>query len=300
MLLLLHLKIRVDDPGQELPSGWLTGCFLAVLAGFIISHIEPLPTRLTAILRISLFVYVFLAMCSMNRSSLYLASGGKDCISGRMRRNNWLLVVGMFAIAAAVAVVTSKFQIWGFLLGWILQLIAKIAELYKKSPNQELVPSATSAPTTVPTTEPPATAPENIQQVVNVGQLNLMVVALVLVLIIGGIVMFVLAGVIWSKRTKKRKLTFTGDEITSTRKKDKDQRYQSAQLQEEKPIGWFSPAKRIRRRYKRLTEQNPQWLRSSTARENLIEEAAKIYEKTRYSSHAVTRQDAEEFKNKTK
>ena len=56
-----------------------------------------------------------------------------------------------------------------------------------------------------------------------------------------------------------------------------------------------TPAGRIRHAYARLLHRHPQWAQSSTARENLPEEAAALYERARYSDHPVTGEDAERF-----
>ena len=56
-----------------------------------------------------------------------------------------------------------------------------------------------------------------------------------------------------------------------------------------------TPAGHIRFAYARLLRRRPQWTSSSTARENLSVSAAEIYERARYSSHPVTKDDVQRF-----
>jgi len=62
----------------------------------------------------------------------------------------------------------------------------------------------------------------------------------------------------------------------------------------------LSNTEKIRHRYRQLQKKNPQWRKSSTARENLPEASAGIYERARYSPHPITAEDAEQFKTETK
>jgi hypothetical protein len=62
----------------------------------------------------------------------------------------------------------------------------------------------------------------------------------------------------------------------------------------------MTPNQKIRYRYKRLLIKHPEWKQYYTARENLPEEAAKLYERARYSTHPITGEEAEQFQSKTK
>jgi hypothetical protein len=57
----------------------------------------------------------------------------------------------------------------------------------------------------------------------------------------------------------------------------------------------LTPEERIRLRYRRLLRKHPEWRRSSTARENLPQEASPFYEKARYSGKSLTHQDVDSF-----
>ena len=62
----------------------------------------------------------------------------------------------------------------------------------------------------------------------------------------------------------------------------------------------LSPAQRIRYRYQLLLWKRSEWTRSSTARENLPAAAASLYEKARYSTSAVTPEEAQRFASESR
>lgn len=56
-----------------------------------------------------------------------------------------------------------------------------------------------------------------------------------------------------------------------------------------------TPGGMIRARYAQLLRKHPQWRASSTARENLPQPSAALYERVRYSEHPVSQSDADRF-----
>jgi hypothetical protein len=60
------------------------------------------------------------------------------------------------------------------------------------------------------------------------------------------------------------------------------------------------PRERIRARYRKLLKKNPRWRSGRTARENLPEELASVYERARYSQHPITEEEAEQFRQNAK
>ena len=57
----------------------------------------------------------------------------------------------------------------------------------------------------------------------------------------------------------------------------------------------LDPGKRIRYRYMRLLMKHKDWHAGKTARENLPDNAASLYERSRYSKHPITEEDAQQF-----
>jgi hypothetical protein len=57
----------------------------------------------------------------------------------------------------------------------------------------------------------------------------------------------------------------------------------------------MEPGQRVRYRYRRLLKKHPEWTQDKTARENLPEDPAGIYERARYSRDTVTEEEAKQF-----
>lgn len=92
------------------------------------------------------------------------------------------------------------------------------------------------------------------------------------------------------------------DEISDTRQEDADRSFHllGRRTRRSKTTYPDTPAGRIRRSYARLMLSHSQWKFGSTARENLPDTAAALYERARYSSHPVTQPDAERFDQETR
>ena len=89
------------------------------------------------------------------------------------------------------------------------------------------------------------------------------------------------------------------DEVEDTREQG-EKHYSLAQRimrrrNAQKNLKTLPPREQIRMRYSILRGKHPEWEQSSTARENLSESSAQLYEKARYSSHEITLQDSESF-----
>ena len=92
------------------------------------------------------------------------------------------------------------------------------------------------------------------------------------------------------------------DEIKDTRMESEGERIikkrrQSVWKKEQAPA---NPGENIRFRYRQLLRKHPQWTANTTARENMPEELAELYEQARYSSHPVTESQAVRFSAKSK
>ena len=93
------------------------------------------------------------------------------------------------------------------------------------------------------------------------------------------------------------------DEITDTREEGRERHLPLRALRRHLDLRddrSLSPAQRIRRRYARLRMHHPDWQDSRTARETLSGDAARLYERARYSEHPVTDEEATEFTRSTR
>ena len=313
-LLLWSTGIPGWDGTKELSMTWLGTCLTTLLVGCLLSAYEPRLAEISAGMRLCTLTFVFLAMLSLNRGSLNLASGGKQGFSKAMRRKNILLTVGMFAIAFLVALIPSLVELVVWLAGLVVTLIQKLAELF---PEAEEVVETTLA--TVETTA--ATVGEEAVDIIsdgmalgrtsNVTLVVMAVIVLAIMIPLSCYSMFVVGRGIWrgirslagsildAAQTEAEEFR---DEITDTRE-DADSEYhrrREAAAQRKSLLAKLSPGEKIRYHYGRLRAKNPQWQDHTTARENLPEAAARIYERARYSDHPVTEADVAAFREKSR
>lgn len=308
-LLLWSLQIAGWESEREIEPGILGGCLTVLLAGCLLSHYEPRLTSVSLGIRISFFVFIYFAMRSLNRGSLQLASGGKGTISTLMRRKNLLLIMGMFGVAALIALLPSLFRLVKALIGWIGGLIKGFAAM---------LPEPTQPETTISTTAEEVVTGEGLDVLTEGLQTHrtsqatfvmMAVISLGIMVPVAAFALYKLGKALWKAIHNAVQQVLDGantvaedfeDEITDTREEEAELFYKTPEMQKRPALEKLTPAQRIRRRYKRLQSKNPTWQHSSTARENLSEAAASLYEKARYSNHPITEQDAEDFKNKTK
>ena len=311
-LLLWSLQFPGWSEERELGFGWLAACMTFLIVGCGLAYYDHNLASVSLGMRISMFVFVFLAMRSLNRNSLTLAAGGRGSISGKMRRKNALLILGMFALAILVALIPSAIRLLEMLFSLIRITVEKATT---QAPVESMVPT-TAPPTTEPTSGggggggmdnivdylPPSNTPPSTFVI-------MAIVAWGTMIPLGIFVIIKLGKLLWRTALQLAQKVVDGtnlqaedfeDEITDTRDEADACSPESANQKEKTVFVRLTPTEKIRHRYKRLLDKNPKWQGSSTARENLNEDAAVIYEKARYSSHAVTEQDAENFKNKTK
>lgn len=92
------------------------------------------------------------------------------------------------------------------------------------------------------------------------------------------------------------------DEITDTRQEEADRSINLLRRRLDRRTAVYpdTPAGEIRRSYARLLRAHKAWSAGSTARENLPENAASLYERARYSTHPITKQDAGAFQEETR
>ena len=312
-LLICTLRIGGWETGKELPAGWLACMLALLLIGCFLSFVEDKVAHTAIPMRLSLFVFIFLAMRSLNRASLFLAAGGKRSFSPAMIGKNTLLTVVLFAIALALALLPSAVGLLKILFSWIGQLIAWLRDLFAA-----MIPEETAAAsTTLPTTEPAETMEglgvitENIPRREASAAQQVMMTSIVLAVLIPASIFGIycisrllikgVRGLINLVDTAVHAQTDDyEDEITDTRQDGQSETKRSAREKKERiPESSMTPGEQIRYRYRRLSKSHPEWKESNTARENLPETPAGLYERARYSNHPITPEEAESFKKET-
>ena len=310
-LLLLGLPVSSWERGHELPPAAGTICLVAHVIAQVLVNADRrqfYANDIRVLLTLSFVGYAALMLLWMNRVSLNEAVSGRDTVPTAMRRKNVLLTMGVLAvtllISAVPAIVRAVQRLWdalmiciGTMMRWLGRLLAVEETVGGTEGGGAGGVGGLSA-------AEPGWLAFFLQKV-------FMVVAAILA---AAAVVFALR-VLWRKlkwllallaqRLREYVAVATEDyedEVTDTREKGERSRMAlrrrpSMHRADERRM---NPAERIRYRYRLLQARHAEWLPSSTARENLPDETASIYERARYSGHATTAQDAERFAEQTR
>ena len=308
----LHLwGLRFGGMGQEdeLPAyvTWIgTALHIAAQAlaaigstlGF--AQLDPALPMLTG----SMAAFVFLAVLAANRRSLLKASTGRQEVPTAMRRRNLLMTVGVFAVAVVLSFSSWVSKRIRFVIAWALEMLMYLLM------GVEDLPQATEPVQTVPptTTEdlgqlPPAPQAQTPMWLITVFQLLGIAVTIVLICIFIRKMLATFPGV---KAALKKHLSASSedyvDEVSNTRQGGIVDQLRSLRKKREDNVreSRLPPRQRIRARYRKLLKKHPQWTSGHTARENLPEELASVYERARYSDHPITEEEAEKFRQDAK
>ena len=307
VMLLWCLFLPSWDFRREIPAGWLGACLVCGMIGCFFAWAEPQLAAYDFRIRACFIGFVFLSLLSLNRGSINLAMGLSQGCPVSMRRKNQLLTIGIFAIAALISLIPWLFDIFENLLRYIVLLIAWIEKLLTKK-ESDIEETAVAVETT-----------ENWMDTVLDGTKThrtseefLVIVGVIAVIVAGLLFYFAGRRLIEVVRNAIRllgKLLVTAtatnqndfiDEITDTR----DDAVQAAVKKKRRerilPPRNMTPNQKIRYRYQRLLSKHPEWKRNYTARDTLSEDAAKLYERARYSEHTITGEEAAHFQKKTK
>lgn len=308
VLLFCSLRIGSWGAGVEVSlQGHLLGLAVHILCAVVPLFMGALGQQILSASAtgrtLAFWGYSGLVMLSMNRESLFFAFKGKPQISRSMRRKNIVMVVAFFLLATLLAVVPAA-------SGLLRRFLQRLYSLVVYEPD-ELLP-----------VNPNATAPSGggggLEEAPFPEEMNSELEWLSILLAQIGSALVILAAVYIAGRELYKRLPqlrqwlarYTAnisedytDEITDLRSQEEKensllQRVRQV-LQEQREVD-PTPQMRIRRRYRKLLRKHPQWQAGSTARENIPPEAARLYERARYSDHPVTQEDADCFRRETK
>lgn len=310
-LLLWSVRIAAWNSDSELHSAWIgVSLGVQILAQIIFSlDLQSFQHPLGPVepwFYLSFWGTVILCALCMNRKSMNAVTTQQSAVTKAMRRKNVVLVFLLIGLAVLFSLLPSAFGFVATVVKWVWNLIASL---------EKLKPLETPGPVTRPTeTEPEGMPDLELNVGVHTDVLN------ALFQIIFAIIMLVgtpLVLIIFWKRIKgalqrlwrsmvslaAAGMTDYEDEITDTRDSVIADQAEVVSVKRRKLIfsdRSMSNAEKIRYRYRQLQGKNPQWHKGTTARENLPEEPAVLYERARYSSHPVTAEDANRFKTETK
>jgi len=315
-LLMYSLQFAAWPREREIAFNWyaagVIAHLIAQLMGFIARRQGPSGwDNAGPVLTAAFVLFLMLVLLSMNRSTMQDASLGRQRIPPSMRRRNVAitlsLLAGALVIAGIPAIVEAAERAWSLLVRTVLAAIAFIANLLEteQAPGMGGAGGGMDMMPYVEYTEPSLLA-------VILEKLA-MTAALV-----GAAALFFLAlrETLRALRALMNRIrahfahyiTVASqdyvDEITDTRE-DGGEASSSLLERLRRSMAWVSekrltPTERIRYRYSLLLRRHPDWHASRTARENLPEETAALYEAARYSGREVSEEEAERFGREAK
>ena len=302
---------------KEPPPAWYVAGLVLHLAAQVMVNVSrrtgERPGFLAAapMLTAGFILFAGLAMLSINRVGMDQAAMGRQRIPASMRRINVLLTVGLLAltllISALPAIVRAVEQAWNLLLDLAHRLLEWLSRLLpQSSPTGGILMEGMDMSGLMEAPGEPSLLAEILEKVAFA------------VAGIAGAVLAVLAARFLYRRLKKlakllrelmRRYAAAScedyeDEITDTREEGRREQQlplralrRRLNLRDDKSL---PPAQRIRRRYARMRMHHAEWQDNHTARETLSGDAARLYERARYSKHPVTEEEAAEFARSTR
>lgn len=312
LLLLWSLTMSRWPLNWELPALPRIGGFVLHLAGQLVLFSdglkpEPMLGAWKPWLRACFLGYILLTVLSMNRDSMNSASDEKRSVSQGMRRKNTVMTLGLFGLAMLASFIPYIYDWIKRLVLWVVMLVLRLLALL--TPEQQTGGNQTSG------AEPEGFAPMEESEPSLLARI-LEIVAMVLAAIAVLALLFLLARWLFQKlklllrklwRLMERYAAAVSEdyqeEITDTRKDSEERRIAGSRglgLRKTGRKGPMNPGEDIRYRYQRLLRRHRDWTPDTTARENIPEEMATLYEQARYSHHTPTEADAEQFRSGTK
>lgn len=286
-------------------------CLIAhLIAQFLVNSDKlnrevPMYTPIVPALTASFLVFAAMALLELNRISLNSAVNGQQAVPTAMRRKNRLMTFGVMAltllIAALPAVIRAIERAWQWLMIALIWLIQLILSLFPDSGEGGAQSGGNPMEGLVGETREQGLLSKIIE-----------IMMLVLAFIVIAVGVFFALRIIWRKLKILAKYLWAKlnaymvassedyvDEIADTRDGAQVERTLSRlrRRMQRKRVdeSALSPKERIRYRYLMHWLKHPEWTPERTARENLSESAAQLYERARYSSHEVTAREAEVF-----
>ena len=283
------------------------GLFLMVQTlSYLMADRFPMLSEVISIhMTVSFLLFALLTLLGMNRNTLNSAAVQRHKASLNVRRKNRMLVLGFFLLVTfLVATPAIMDAVWSAFL-WILAKIRELRELLRGNEDPTL--------STIPTGTP---------EIGEMGDLGggdtlfariMRAVFYVLSMIAPAALILFIAFFLFKKAPvlmrKLRKMMASfhrfadaasedyDEEITDIRDRDITKRLKTRTERWLRPAEErrMEPGQRVRYRYRRLLKKHPEWTQDKTARENLPEDPAGIYERARYGRDTVTEEEAKQF-----
>ena len=308
LVLLLSLPIAGWTPEEELHpfvigvliADHLVGQFVwYVDSNSLVSYMAPAQGAIM----VSFFAFLLLVMLSANRRCLTGIGNQRQGVTRGMRRKHVLMTLGLLAIPMVFALIPSMLSVLKALARWISAVIEFLRELFaREDVSYEDIVYESEPP--LPTTEAARELPPWVNEVAYYLCVAVGIPATILLLYktikryaqnirnaIKGLGRFVAS----TTEDYEEEIIDIRDEVRPERL---ERRRRKRNAGPEPKISM--PVAFVRYRYLRLKLKHKDWKTGSTARENLPEGLAGVYEKARYSDHPVTEEEAARFKAESK
>lgn len=303
------LVLSGEDRNERINALWYVASIIVHILGQLFLYSSkilenPALLPIEPWMLISFFLFAALSLITLNQANLTFATNGRQSASRVMQRKNLLLVLVFFAIAMLISFVPAIAEALSTFFRWIfLAVIWLLAQLAGEEQQTGQASAGEAGEESIFNTGAEHTMPQ---------WLNILLTGIALILVAAALLFAVYFAVKKLIVFAKYLMRITGkyfhavtedyvDEITDTRddqdENERREKRRRASILEERRL---PPDQRIRYRYLRLMQKHPEWDSGSTARENLPEAAAPLYERVRYSSYPVTEEDAQQFNAETK
>lgn len=250
-------------------------------------------------------VYLVLLVLALNRISLDNASLARYRLPASMRRVNRLLTLAFLALTLLLSslpvVLRALYALWQAVRFAAAQFGALLTRLLGSPP----VTGGVGAPgfMHIPEAAIPAEEPSLFFVIMEHAATLLTLIAFIAgsVILLRMLVRFSLRMLrLFYARLRRYAFAVSEDyvdEVTDTREEAEADSLTILRIRRRAASGPEpqEPGEKVRFRYARLLRRHPDWADSSTARENLRDIPAAIYERARYSDHPVSREDADAF-----
>ena len=304
VVMMLTLPMAGWGTDKELPPFWLYCGFATHMGTYVVKFLLKAAwsinwDAINPCLSITFFAMAILVMLSLTRVNLNNSANGRQKPSALMQQKNLIFTVLFFVVAMLIALIPSIYEVIDAFVDWLGKTIKELIENIKI--DNVINDMGGSGPP--PTPENHEGGADWLTSLLNA--LFLLCGALIILFCLRAIIPPIIKRIQAFFRNLRKGLTSYAtsvsedyiDEVTDLTPAVAKKKAPRLSSSEERAL---PPAERIRYRYRRLKARHPEWESGSTARENLSDKAAPLYEKARYSTHPITEEDADTFKANTR
>ena len=304
VVMMLTLPMAGWGTDKELPPFWLYCGFATHMGTYVVKFLLKAAwginwDAINPCLSITFFAMAILVMLSLTRVNLNNSANGRQKPSALMQQKNLIFTVLFFVVAMLIALIPSIYEVIDAFVTWLGKTIKELIENIKI--DNVINDMGGSGPP--PTPENHEGGADWLTSLLNA--LFLLCGALIILFCLRAIIPPIIKRIQAFFRNLRKGLTSYAtsvsedyiDEVTDLTPAAAKKKAPRLSSSEERAL---PPAERIRYRYRRLKARHPEWESGSTARENLSDKAAPLYEKARYSNHPITEEEADTFKANTR